>query len=282
MALADLFGDIADAIRGKDGTTAEIAASTFPARILAIPTGIGGVFLESIEITTPPLKTNYVVGEVFDSSGVEISALFSNKVSLPIPTELLTFSPSGPLKIEDTGIDISFSWGAETATANQPISLWWSPRMTSNTTPAPYIVSADTEYIDSDKNVYYAFLAFDGLLNGGRGECWYSAKSSNRFIQLYFGGSVTISGLRMKPSFEYYGVFPKAITIQISNDEKRWTEISEDSGNDYNPANSSWREIMFSAPVSCRYCKILCGTAYNGIEQSIIAEIEFCGVAAEE
>ena len=39
MALADLFGGIADAIRAKDGTTAPITASTFPQRIRAIPTG---------------------------------------------------------------------------------------------------------------------------------------------------------------------------------------------------------------------------------------------------
>ena len=36
MVLADLFKDIADAIREKDGTTAEITASTFPARIRAL------------------------------------------------------------------------------------------------------------------------------------------------------------------------------------------------------------------------------------------------------
>ena len=39
MALADLFTGIADAIREKDGTTDAIVASTFPARISAIPTG---------------------------------------------------------------------------------------------------------------------------------------------------------------------------------------------------------------------------------------------------
>ena len=39
MALAELFTDIAGAIREKDGTTGAIVASTFPARIRAIPTG---------------------------------------------------------------------------------------------------------------------------------------------------------------------------------------------------------------------------------------------------
>lgn len=39
MSLQQLFTDIADAIREKDGTTETIQASTFPARISAIPSG---------------------------------------------------------------------------------------------------------------------------------------------------------------------------------------------------------------------------------------------------
>lgn len=39
MSLTALFTDIANAIRAKDGTTANIAASAFPGRISAIPTG---------------------------------------------------------------------------------------------------------------------------------------------------------------------------------------------------------------------------------------------------
>lgn len=41
MALTELFTDIANAIREKDGTTEAIVASTFPARIRAIPAGGG-------------------------------------------------------------------------------------------------------------------------------------------------------------------------------------------------------------------------------------------------
>lgn len=45
MALADLFTDIADAIREKDGTTETIVANDFPARIQAIETGGGATGL---------------------------------------------------------------------------------------------------------------------------------------------------------------------------------------------------------------------------------------------
>ena len=40
--LNSLFSDIADAIREKDGTQADIVADTFPARIENIPAGGGG------------------------------------------------------------------------------------------------------------------------------------------------------------------------------------------------------------------------------------------------
>lgn len=40
--LRDLFGDVADAIREKDGTSAEIVADDFPAHIRAIPSGSSG------------------------------------------------------------------------------------------------------------------------------------------------------------------------------------------------------------------------------------------------
>lgn len=39
VKLGDLFIEIADAIRDKDGTTEPIQASTFPERILTIPSG---------------------------------------------------------------------------------------------------------------------------------------------------------------------------------------------------------------------------------------------------
>lgn len=44
MALTDFLKQIADSIRSKDGTTEPIVASTFPQRILDIPSGSGGLF----------------------------------------------------------------------------------------------------------------------------------------------------------------------------------------------------------------------------------------------
>lgn len=121
MGLTDLFGDIADAIREKDGTTAEIVASTFPARIRAIPTGIGGVQLESISITAPPTKTLYVSGETFDPTGMTVWATYSNGQSMYVNHSNLTFDPSGPLDEGTVSVTVNFQWGLKMVSASQPV-----------------------------------------------------------------------------------------------------------------------------------------------------------------
>lgn len=123
MALTDLFNDIADAIREKDGTTAEIVASTFPDRIRAIPTGIGGVQLESITIVNPPYKTYYYEGDEFDPTGMTVYANYSNGQSLYVNLSNLTFTPSGPLSSETSSITVNFQWGIKMVSASQPISI---------------------------------------------------------------------------------------------------------------------------------------------------------------
>lgn len=123
MALTDLFNGIADAIREKDGTTAEIVASTFPDRIRAIPTGIGGVQLESITIVNPPYKTYYYEGDEFDPTGMTVYANYSNGQSLYVNLSNLTFTPSGPLSSETSSITVNFQWGIKMVSASQPISI---------------------------------------------------------------------------------------------------------------------------------------------------------------
>lgn len=121
--LTNLFNDIADAIREKDGTSAEIVANTFPARIRAIPTGIGGVQLESIAITAPPYRTNYVAGEIFDPTGMAVYATYSNGQTMYVNHSNLTFDPSGPLEEGTTSITVNFQWGLKMVSATQPIVI---------------------------------------------------------------------------------------------------------------------------------------------------------------
>lgn len=118
-ALAPLFDDIADAIRYKDGTTAEIVANTFPARIRGIPAG--GIQLSSISVTHPPNKTIYLIGEAFDPAGMEITATYSNGATAVVTG--FSYAPEGPLTESDTMITVSYMETGVTDTAEQSISV---------------------------------------------------------------------------------------------------------------------------------------------------------------
>lgn len=120
MALRDLFSDIADAIREKDGTTNDITASTFPDRIRAIKSG--AVF--SISILTPPNKTTYFVGDTFDSDGLKVIGTFEDGLSFNIPNNYLSISPNGELSETDTNVTISY--GGQSV--QQPITVAEKPK----------------------------------------------------------------------------------------------------------------------------------------------------------
>ena len=60
-----------------------------------------------IEIETPPNKTVYAVGESFDPTGMVVRAYYSNLTNAII--QLYTYSPSGPLAVNDHSITVSFS-----------------------------------------------------------------------------------------------------------------------------------------------------------------------------
>lgn len=60
--LTNLFGDIADAIRSKKGTSADIVASDFPSEIMSIPTGTAPTGTKTVSITANGTRTEDVSG----------------------------------------------------------------------------------------------------------------------------------------------------------------------------------------------------------------------------
>lgn len=71
--LTTLFTDIADAIREKDGSSGTIQASTFPARIEAIPSGGGGKVSVSVTGNASYLDLDGQWDDLFNNSNVELS-----------------------------------------------------------------------------------------------------------------------------------------------------------------------------------------------------------------
>lgn len=121
MELKPLFKDIADAIREKDGTTDEIRASDFPARIRAIQGG--GVQVERLEITTPPGQLTYHPGETFDPTGMAVWAELDNGYGVYVNHADLTFSPSGPLELGTDTVTVGFQWGSQAISTGQQIEV---------------------------------------------------------------------------------------------------------------------------------------------------------------
>ena len=83
--------------------------------------GGGGVKLLSIAVTTPPNKTAYRPGDVFDPAGMVVTA--SYEFGLEQAVTGYTYSPSGALAEGNTQITISYSEGGVTAQTTQAITV---------------------------------------------------------------------------------------------------------------------------------------------------------------
>lgn len=121
-ALKPLFNEIAAAIHEKDGLSDGIHAYDFPERIRSIPSGVA--YLASIEITSPPNKLSYYTGEIFELTGIVVTAVFDNGNNLVIDNSDLTFTPSGALEDETEFVTISYQFGNTVKTAQQRINVF--------------------------------------------------------------------------------------------------------------------------------------------------------------
>lgn len=80
--------------------------------------------LASIDVTTPPTKTSYYVGDTFDPTGMVVTATFDDSSVLDVSSDV-TYSPSTltPLTIADTIETISYTIGGVTKTTTQSIEV---------------------------------------------------------------------------------------------------------------------------------------------------------------
>ena len=87
--------------------------------------------LSSIAITTAPTKISYTEDEVFDKTGMVVTATYNDASTADI-TSLCTFTPSltTPLLPSNTSIEVSYTENAVTKTANQAITVAAKPRYT--------------------------------------------------------------------------------------------------------------------------------------------------------
>lgn len=100
------------------GTASADARLPLPSEVIAIVTGKK---VASIAITRAPLKTTYVEGEAFDSTGMVITATYEDETTAYVNNYVVT--PSGALATTDESVTISYTEGGVTKTAEQEITV---------------------------------------------------------------------------------------------------------------------------------------------------------------
>lgn len=75
---------------------------------------------QSVEITTPPTRTTYNIGEAFDPTGMVVSLVFEDGTR--IATNDYAVSPS-TLTLETTAVTLTVSFGGETKTITQAVTV---------------------------------------------------------------------------------------------------------------------------------------------------------------
>ena len=100
----------------------QAAASTYNAGEATATITVTDPVLSSIAITTAPTKTTYDEGDVFDVTGMVVTATYAD-ASTDDVTALCTWSPNGALTTSDTEVTISFTHNSITKEANQAITV---------------------------------------------------------------------------------------------------------------------------------------------------------------
>lgn len=77
--------------------------------------------LEKIEVTTPPTKTNYKVGDLFDKTGMVVTAYYSDGTNKPV-TNYTVFPPTA-LTEGTTYVTIEYTENGESKTTSQNITV---------------------------------------------------------------------------------------------------------------------------------------------------------------
>lgn len=77
--------------------------------------------LTEIEITKQPSKTNYVKGQIFDKTGMVVTATYNDGTSKEVTN--YTISPNGVLTTSDNKVTISYTENNVTKTAEQAITV---------------------------------------------------------------------------------------------------------------------------------------------------------------
>lgn len=151
-------------------------------------------------------------------------------------------------------------------TKKKPIAFeWWSPHMTSDTTPAPYSVTASGQYDGGSSGPGDPWRAFDNSLASG--SRWY-VREANPWIQFDFGSLTTVIGIGIQLDGENVTNRPKEFSILGSVDGTNLVEIM---GGLSCESTTKRQEFAFSQVTPYRYYRL----SITNTNPCIIGEITF-------
>ena len=170
----------------------QAAAGTYNAKTATASITVTDPALSSIAITTAPTKTIYEAGEVFDATGMVVTATFADASEEDV-TASCTWAPSGALTTSDVEVTISYTHNAVTKTATQTITVNAYVQPLSVTIDMNYtwlgssnesnLDSKDLPVVQSDDHVTTTIT--DGASTRPRGDADY--------IRVYNGSTMTFT-----------------------------------------------------------------------------------------
>lgn len=171
---------------------------------------------------------------------------------------------------DDISVNVFTFEAAEVGEEYSGEFVWWSPEMTSDNTPDPYVVSSSSVHSSS----YSPWKAFDANFNTD----WVSLNDSQNngsWLMFDFGSPTIVKGLRISPQSSRLNSFPHSGIIEGSNDGITWTELESFSDLPI-PTAYEFREHLFEKPVAYRYYRLShLQNSYYGMSYTGISECEF-------
>lgn len=154
----------------------------------AYPDGMPPVTLNSIQVTTPPTKTKYYVGETLDTTGMVVTAYYSNGTSQNV-TSSCSFSPTTLNSVGNQVITVSYQ--GKTTTFSVTVITLNSIEVTTPPNKTNYYVG---ETLDTTGIVVTGHYS-DGSTQNVTASCSFSPmtlnKAGNQAITVSYQGKTT-------------------------------------------------------------------------------------------
>lgn len=134
---------------------------------------------------------------------------------------------------------------------------WWSPKMTSNTTPSPYVASASSVY-SSGFPAWYAFDGIPALKTGNNtGGYWMTPNGggTDMYVQIDLGKAITVAGFKICAIYlnTLVAITQSRMYISGSNNGTAWTEIANYTNIEWPGEWETYKSFILSGLVSYRY-----------------------------